>query len=62
MAKGQLTNKITNSQGNMHHQSSTILLQQTLDYLNIPEAQENDCKSNFMKIGEAFKEEINELV
>jgi hypothetical protein len=60
MDKGKHKNIINKSQGNMtspepSHPSTAILL----GYCSTPEAQENDLKSNRIKIVDAFTEEMN---
>lgn len=59
MGKGQCKNTIIKSLGNMAPPDPSYLAKESLGYSNIAEAQEDDHKSNLIKIIEAIKKEIN---
>lgn len=59
MAKGQYKNTIKNNQGNTAPPDPSSPTIASPEYYNTAKAQENNPKSNLVKIIEAFKEEIN---
>jgi hypothetical protein len=59
MVKGQYKNTINKSQGNMGPPEPSYGTTASPGYSNTAEAQENDLKSNLMKMIEAFKEKMN---
>jgi hypothetical protein len=59
MGKGQCRNTINKSQGNMVLTEPRYPTTASSEYLNTAESQENNLKSNLMKMIETFKEEMN---
>ena len=59
MSKGQFKNIINKSQRSMAAPESSQLTTASSGYSNAAEIQVNDLKTNFIKIGEVLKEEIN---
>ena len=53
--------RINTSEDNISPPEPNYPLTSSSEYFNIAEAQENDLKSNLIKMIEAFKEEINPL-
>ena len=56
MPRGQYENTINNSQDNMAPPELSYPTTASPGYSNIAEAQENDLKTNFMKMIEVLKE------
>jgi hypothetical protein len=59
MTKGSRKNTNNKSQGNMTPSEHSYPIIASPRYPNSTEAQENDCKSNLIKMIESFKYEIN---
>ena len=59
MPRNQGKNTINNSQGNMIPPESSYPTTGSPGYSNIAEAQDDDPKTNCMKMIEVFKEEMN---
>jgi hypothetical protein len=62
MSKGQFKNIINKSQRSMAAPESSQLTTASSGYSNAAEIQVNDLKTNFMKMIEAFKEEMNKSI
>jgi len=61
MAKGPRKKTINESQGNVTPPENSYSTTARLGYPNTTEAEENDLKSNLIKMIEAFKEEMNKF-
>ena len=59
MARDQHKNKINNRQDNLASPEPSYPTTASPEYSDITEAQENDLKSNLMKMTDAFKEEMS---
>ena len=62
MAKGPQKNTINKSQGNMAPSEHSYPTTPSPGYPNTTKTQENDLKSNLIKMIEAFKEESNKYL
>ena len=61
VAKGQCENTEHKNQGNVALSAQSYSTPASPGHLNTTEAQENDLKSNLMKMIEAFKEERKKM-
>jgi hypothetical protein len=59
MAKGQHKNTINKSQGSKAPTEPSYPITASPGYFNTTEAQENDLKSNLVKMIESFEDEMN---
>jgi spore germination protein YaaH len=62
ITRGQYKNTFNNTQGNMALPEPSYPITAHPGYSNTVEAQENDLKSNLMKMIVVFKEQINKLL